>query len=584
MYRCLCLSLSAALVFDIFGCSDAPLLVASDTGLLEVETAPDLEGPDTREPADTPADTGPLLDTSTADASDGEISPDLRDANEPAYPPLPEPRREGFIRKVSPELWQHMDDFLLRLVKPTGIKVYAALLDANHYRIEQHRARGQDLIRHPQSFLDNAVAPFVSRYKDVLWAVDCMNEPEAMTAGADAGYEDWGVSWDEMRGYLRACADTVHAASGGKVLASAGSGWHGADNLKAGRYNGLNFDFLDFHAYSDSFDLPRASTVGFGLPVIIGECGHKTEGWDDARQLAAVKSCITDAAAKGYMAALSWYYGGQGSTDAYSFIAPDGAFRPVIEALTSPPAQRDIEAGLNLAWIGGAYDHDFANNPLHPEWGQSYDPSESERVVADYVEAAIPLMRLWVFEGQEGLPFSSVYSDFEDDDDHWLELEPFDTLAFLLDDLGLEGEGGLVLDVDAGVSGWQGLVRVQPEHVPLDLSVAREWVFIARNDLDVPVGINLAFTTEHDGLTRTYQTRPTDHAQLWLEPGASTEHVVSLEASGFSSRWALDSAPEVGVERPPADVLRTVRSLQIRTYLDGRAGAGSLSLDAIRIR
>lgn len=116
--------------------------------------------------------------------------------------------------------------------------------------------------------------------------------------------------------------------------------------------------------------------------------------------------------------------------------------------------------------------------------------------------------------------------------------------------------------------------------------MAKLWTGEAFNDLGTDVGINLAFTTT-DEAEATYQTRPgPGGGQRWLAAGTGGNMAVSLDEAGFASRWALDTAPGVGVARPDADVLQTTTRIRVRVYLD--AGQvpinGTLYLDDVRIR
>lgn len=58
--------------------------------------------------------------------------------------------------------------------------------------------------------------------------------------------------------------------------------------------------------------------------------------------------------------------------------------------------------GVNLAWLGGAYDHDFGPNPHHPTWGTAFDRRKLETMFAAAAELGVRVMRVWMFEGCEG--------------------------------------------------------------------------------------------------------------------------------------------------------------------------------------
>ncbi|MBI4702457.1 MAG: hypothetical protein HY744_15165 [Deltaproteobacteria bacterium] len=114
------------------------------------------------------------------------------------YPPYPEPSVEGLIRGVDPTFWANMDDFVFGVVQPSGVKLYVTLLAAGQYLEPANRAFGLELVRRPESLFANAVVPWLQRYgpTGAIWAVDCMNEPEALVAGDDGNYEAWAASWE----------------------------------------------------------------------------------------------------------------------------------------------------------------------------------------------------------------------------------------------------------------------------------------------------------------------------------------------------------------------------------------------------
>ncbi len=381
--------------------------------------------------------------------------------------PFPQPIQEGLIRGVDDQFWANMDDFIFTVVQPSDVRLYATLISAGHYHQQPHRALGIELVRHPESFFANAVLPFLDRYvsSGVIWAVDCMNEPEGLIAGADGNYETWGVSWNQMRAFLAYCASTIHEHYP-DLPVSAGSGWHNWDNILAGRYQGLGFDFLDYHYYSDAPAPLSPSALGVSEPVVIGECGQYSEVWDDSLQQTAVTSCFTGARDAGYLAAMSWYYNYAGSDNHHTHLNADGSWRPVKSAFETIGSDPNFQAGLNLAWLSGAYDHDFGVNPLHPTWSVAYDHAAAQGVIADYDGLGIGLMRLWLFEAQEALPFHMLYDDFENDTAYWTVTDPTALSASLIPSFEYDGEQSLVITVAATTPGWYGIAKTWSTDTP----------------------------------------------------------------------------------------------------------------------
>ncbi|MBW2525196.1 MAG: hypothetical protein JRI23_13515 [Deltaproteobacteria bacterium] len=570
---------------------DPPVASAALVAALGLAAAPTLSGCGADEdssPADSTAASGGTGGAEpaggTASVGGGAGGPAVGGSG--AYPPYPQPQVEGIIRGVDDTFWANMDDFIFTVVAPSNVKLYVTVMTAAHYLRPEQRALGIELVRHPESLFANAVVPFLDRYGStgVIWAVDCLNEPEGLVAGNDGNWETWGATWDEMRAFLAYCAGAVHGHDP-NLAVSAGSGWHEWVNVAAGRYDGLGFDFYDYHLYDDVPDPPHPATLGVDRPVVIGECGQESEVWDDTLQYTAVRDCFVGARDNGYLAALSWYYNHAGSDNHHTHVDANGDWRPVRQAFDDLVGSPDIALGLNLAWLSGAYRHDFGTNPLEPTWSIAYEHDVAQAVVADYEDVGIGIMRLWLFEAQEALPFHAVFDGFEGVFSGWEPAGPGVSLA-ATHDHAEDGTYGLALSVDATAEGWYGIRKRWPSDARLNLAPMEEWAFYVRNELGQDAGVNLAFTTDDGGPT-TYQTRSgPSGGQIWLADGAEAVHVVSLGNAGFADRWALESAPSVGVARPNDAELEQVTELRIRVHLSSAAVPlqGQLYLDAVRVR
>ncbi len=560
----------------------ALVIVACFVGCDDPESDGDADGD-----VDIDTDVDGDMDVDSDGDSDADMDSDAdtdSDGDEDGEPPYPSPSMEGLIIRVDDSFWTSMDDFI-EVIRPSGVRLYVTLITANFYSREERRALGMELIRNPQSYFENAVIPFLERYGNsgAIWAVDCMNEPESLVAGPSGNWSDWGVTWEEMRAFLGYCADVVHLHS--ELPVSTGSGWHDWENVADGRFSGIGFDFLDYHYYSDDLAVPPIDTLGVDLPVIIGECGQESEEWDDDLQLSVIRECFGQAQSGGYLAALSWFYDQAGSEDRHCHLNPDGSWRPVRAAFETF-AESELMAGTNLAWFSGAYDHDLAVNPFHPTWGNAYDHDVAASVIADLDSHAVSLLRVMMFEGQEGLWFHTLFDDFESDLDGWEPLGEGVTLRRAMMHAG-DGDFSLAVHIDAERQGWYGVSKQWPsEEVRLNLTPATRWRFAAHNGLDGAVGVNLAFIARVGEEDVIYQTMsgPTG-GQVWLEPDASADHEVSLSVEEFPLRWARESDPTIGVPRPDEGVTSQVTELRIRIHLpESRLPvSGYLHIDAIRI-
>ena len=500
-------------------------------------------------------------------------------------PPYPQPVADGVIRRVDDTFWSNMDDFVFRILENGDTQLYLVVLSANWFNREENRALGYELFRKPESYYANVVIPLVQRYGNTgaIWAIDCLDEPESMILGADGNWAAWGLSWPEMQGYLAGCAAAVHSVSS-SILVSAGSGWHDWANVQAGRFSGLGLDFLDFHYYADSPALPSAAVVGSGEDVIIGAFGQSSALRDDDVQFTAVDAAFAQAKAGGYLAAFGWFYDFAGSIDQQAHLNSDGSWRKVELAYDTYASDPGVRIGLNLAWLDGAYGHDFASNPIDPDWTVTYDHQSAAAVVADYSSKQISLMRMFTFEGMEGLHFNMIYSDFEADEDGWIA-EGSGVTATTTDSVTDEGSRSLSIHIDTATPGWYGVRRDFDADARLNLDPAGYWRYWAHNGSTADLGINLAFTTSYGGDV-SYQTRsgPTG-GQLWLAGDSGSEKVVSLSSTDFESQWALSSSPTEGAERPDAAAMQKVSSIRLRVYLS--AGQlpfnGDIFIDGMRV-
>ncbi|MCG9895475.1 MAG: cellulase family glycosylhydrolase [Fimbriimonadaceae bacterium] len=63
--------------------------------------------------------------------------------------------------------------------------------------------------------------------------------------------------------------------------------------------------------------------------------------------------------------------------------------------------------GINVGWFFGRYSTDIGTNPLNPSWGNGYSSSTANAWLNDIKNMKANVVRLWLFEGCEGLVFDS---------------------------------------------------------------------------------------------------------------------------------------------------------------------------------
>jgi hypothetical protein len=235
------------------------------------------------------------------------------------------------------------DDFVFNRLPKYDVKVEFMLLASAHVTectspspIPAGAAR--------TAFLEQAVRPFVERYGSSpwVWGVDLANEPEGAVGGSTGNWSN-GTDWDTMRSFLTDAAKVVRQTAP-RLYVSAGSGWHDAENITAGRFSGLGFTHLDFHSYNDGGDVPDYPALLRHARVLLGEVGQGSDKYDDAQQSATLSAYLEAADSFNYWGVLAWAVDHPGSTDRLSLLAKDSSYddmrgRPAADVL------RDFTAG-----------------------------------------------------------------------------------------------------------------------------------------------------------------------------------------------------------------------------------------------
>ncbi len=252
------------------------------------------------------------------------FTPDL--TNDPKYP-------YHEVTGLCPVFLQNART-IMELAEKYRVKVYWSLL--NHLIREEQGGRHLRIITEEKvrnSYIRNAAVPFVKEMaaSPAFFAVDIINEADGAIGKTDALSGCFnplqGCTWQEMRVFIKACADAFHAAVPG-IKVTCTSGWHEEKNVKAGRFSGLGLDFYDWHSYRDVPDLPHARTLCLDKPVIIGECGPKNQEPDAGYKLQWKNWWAYLAQArKGYAGLLTWSYGNQGEASNFVMVNADHSWR-----------------------------------------------------------------------------------------------------------------------------------------------------------------------------------------------------------------------------------------------------------------
>ncbi len=183
-----------------------------------------------------------------------------------------------------------------------------------------------------RSYIDNAVKRFISdtRLKtNRIFAIDIMNEPEGMYSSI------WrrDIEWADIIKFINECADAIHT-----VNIKASCGFQRYQTLLDSKDGLKNLDFYDYHELNDDGDLVPYSSLMLDKPCIIGECGQKSENYDDEVYDKVVAKFLDNSWKNGYAGCFLWYYNYKGydvndSNNRYSLITSDGKWRRACYAL-----------------------------------------------------------------------------------------------------------------------------------------------------------------------------------------------------------------------------------------------------------
>ncbi|MEM3085268.1 MAG: cellulase family glycosylhydrolase [Nitrososphaerales archaeon] len=226
---------------------------------------------------------------------------------------------------------------VLNVAERCHLYLYICLMDTWGVTVhaQQHVQRLNAIIsdkRVRSSYVDNGVKRFVSDTKlktNRIFAIDVMNEPEGMYSSI------WrrDIEWADIIKFINECARAIHAAN---IRTSCG--FQRYQTLLDNKDYLQVLDFYDYHEYNDDGELIGYSDLSLDKPCIIGECGQKSEKYDDEIYDRIVGKFLNNAWKRGYAGCLIWNYNYKGydvndSTNRNSLISTDGKWRRACYAL-----------------------------------------------------------------------------------------------------------------------------------------------------------------------------------------------------------------------------------------------------------
>lgn len=206
---------------------------------------------------------------------------------------------------------------LVDLAHEERVRLYWTLLSANwpaHWpkgTLESERQYNvfNDKYGHGTLFRERVLGPIldvIAERPRATFALDLMNEVQGSVRTWF-----WSDGWTGARRFMRTTAAFAHRRCPWlKVTVS--SGHHtAADDVLAGRFDGLGLDFYDVHVYTDDGRIPQGAALARharrqGAPIVVGEFGQASEQVDDALQARVTRGILADARRLGFTAAFAW--------------------------------------------------------------------------------------------------------------------------------------------------------------------------------------------------------------------------------------------------------------------------------------
>lgn len=192
------------------------------------------------------------------------------------------------------------------------------------------------------AFLERVIDPVLERYGRAVHSFDVINEPDWVTEGLEPNRAHDPMPLDELRNFIRATAERIHARSPALVTVGGGRVKFAAEWDRPE----LGLDFVQVHSYPDVRYPERDETVfgrsaaSFGLtrPLLIGEhpSNPRVHPADHLSPAYTLEDYLLLARDGGYLGAWPWSFKGGGE---FGDVDPD-AYRASMERARHPQAGR----------------------------------------------------------------------------------------------------------------------------------------------------------------------------------------------------------------------------------------------------
>ncbi len=232
--------------------------------------------------------------------------------------------RGGIAWNAEGELTGFADGFVddldaaIECASSAGIRLCLVLLDY-FWMHDAGRRRYLATEAGRSAFLDRLIDPMLERYGHVVHSFDVINEPDWVTDGLEPNRAHEPISLEQLRSFVRATADRIHAQSPALVTVGGGRVKFAAEWDRPE----LGLDFVQVHSYPEVRYPDRdealfgrtAASFGLTKPILIGEhpSNPRVHPADHLSPWYTLDDYLQLAREGGYLGAWPWSFKGGGA-------------------------------------------------------------------------------------------------------------------------------------------------------------------------------------------------------------------------------------------------------------------------------
>lgn len=204
----------------------------------------------------------------------------------------------NYCNGVSQQALNNIVDFVNR-ANGDGITAYCMLFNNDTPGSILNNSNGDSLV-------NNVITPLAKALNGKNVRYDLMNE-------CDYEVQNQGVSWSTLRNFFWNANVAIHKVNSSVWVTASDDNANDFNNNFYGTVGGLNFNFYDYHQYSNQGTPLRVTPAAVhNAPLYLGEFGPNP-GWDhqsDSTNQQLVDYFVSEVTSKGYTGMLAWSYTG----------------------------------------------------------------------------------------------------------------------------------------------------------------------------------------------------------------------------------------------------------------------------------